>query len=135
MYFYSDANTPERIAAETAWIADTLSPYSLDLPVAYDWENFSNYQQYHMSIRHANDLYLLFDEQMRSCGHDTMLYSSKNFLENFWDTQRVPSEKIWLAHYTSKTTYNGGWKMWQMCSDGMIDGIDGYVDVDIMTGT
>ncbi len=135
VYFYSDANTPERISKETAWIADTLSPYSLDLPVAYDWENFSNYQQYHMSIRHANDLYLLFDEQMRSYGHDTMLYSSKNFLENFWDTQRVPSEKIWLAHYTSKTTYNGGYRMWQMCSDGNIDGIDGYVDVDIIMGT
>ncbi len=135
VYFYSDANTPERIAAETAWIADTLSPYSLDLPVAYDWEIFSNYQQYHMSIRHANDLYLLFDEQMRSYGHDTLLYSSKNFLENFWDTQRVPSEKIWLAHYTSKTTYGGGYRMWQMCSDGNIDGIDGYVDVDIIMGT
>jgi GH25 family lysozyme M1 (1,4-beta-N-acetylmuramidase) len=135
VYFYSDANTTERIAAETAWIADTLSPYSLDLPVAYDWENFSNYQQYHMSIRHANDLYLLFDEQMRSYGHDTMLYSSKNFLENFWDTQRVPSERIWLAHYTSKTTYGGGYRMWQMCSDGNIDGIDGYVDVDIIMGT
>lgn len=135
VYFYSDANTPERISKETAWIADTLSPYSLDLPVAYDWENFSNYQQYHMSIRHANDLYLLFDEQMRSCGYDTLLYSSKNFLENFWDTQRVPSERIWLAHYTSKTTYGGGYRMWQMCSDGNIDGIDGYVDVDIIMGT
>ena len=59
-----------------------------------------------------------------------MLYGSKNYLEKIWDTD-IPY-KIWLAHYTNKTNYEGNYYIWQMCSDGKIDGINGYVDIDIL---
>ena len=38
---------------------------------------------------------------------------------------------IWLAHYTEHTNYEGKYKMWQICSNGKIDGILGPVDIDI----
>jgi GH25 family lysozyme M1 (1,4-beta-N-acetylmuramidase) len=40
----------------------------------------------------------------------------------------------WLAHYTynlAKSNYEHEYKMWQLCSDGKIDGIQDYVDIDI----
>ena len=39
---------------------------------------------------------------------------------------------IWLAHYTDKTDYKGKYKMWQICENGIVDGINGTVDIDIM---
>ena len=57
-----------------------------------------------------------------------MLYSSKYYLENIW----LKRDNIWLAHYTEKTDYNGDYKIWQICDDGVIDGINGNVDIDIM---
>lgn len=59
-----------------------------------------------------------------------MLYSSKNYLEKIWFK---PNTNIWLAHYTSETNYKGDFKIWQMCDDGKIDGIDdNMVDIDII---
>ena len=39
---------------------------------------------------------------------------------------------VWLAHYTTKTNYQGEYKVWQMCSNGRVDGIYGDVDINIM---
>ena len=59
-----------------------------------------------------------------------MLYSSKNYLEKIWKTK---DDNIWLAHYTNKTNYEGKYKVWQICDDGIIDGIkENKVDIDIM---
>ena len=61
--------------------------------------------------------------------YDVMIYGSKWYLENVW----LPNEyDTWLAHYTDKTNYNNDYFMWQLCDDGIINGINGYVDIDIM---
>ena len=58
-----------------------------------------------------------------------MLYSSKNYLENIWFPTK---EKVWLAHYTNKTDYQGKYKVWQLCNNGVVEGIkDNQVDIDI----
>lgn len=57
-----------------------------------------------------------------------MLYSSKTYLENIWLEQ---PHDIWLAHYTTKTDYQGKYRMWQLCNNGRVDGIKGDVDIDI----
>ena len=59
-----------------------------------------------------------------------MLYSSKNYLETIWQANNY---NVWLAHYTKKTNYEGDYKYWQICEDGVVDGIkDNNVDIDIM---
>ena len=83
-----------------------------------------------MSIHDLNQLNELFDEEMTKYGYATMLYSSKIFLDKFWYEQTT--RPVWLAHYTDYTDYQGEYVMWQMCSDGSVDGIEGGCDVDIM---
>ena len=58
-----------------------------------------------------------------------MNYGSKTYLENMW---MESNNTIWLAHYTSKTNYEGKYKFWQLCDNALVDGIDGPVDVNIM---
>ena len=67
--------------------------------------------------------------EMEKAGYEGMLYSSKYYLENVWFKQKYP---VWLAHYTTKTNYQGEYKVWQMCSNGRVDGIYGDVDINIM---
>ncbi len=128
VYFYTTANSEEMIKRDAEWIADRLDGAELDFPVAFDWEDFSCYQEYGISIYRLNRLYDLFDEEMKAFGYDTMLYSSKNFLLDFWETDKP----VWLAHYTRETDYTGDHIMWQMSCTGRIDGIAGDVDVDIL---
>ena len=70
-----------------------------------------------------------FLDEVEKDGYEGMLYSSKTYLENIWMN---PKHDIWLAHYTDQTTYTGSYKMWQMCENGKVDGIDTLVDIDIL---
>ena len=102
----------------------------LDLPVAFDWEDFGQFQTYNMNFRDVNRLYDVFSDELSKAGYDCMLYSSKNYLEDVWeDTDKRP---VWLAHYTGSTDYEGPYMIWQASNTGRIDGIKGAVDMDIM---
>ncbi len=130
VYIYTTANTKEEICDNARWIADQLDNQKLDFPVIFDWEDFSNFQQYKMSIHDLNELFELFSTEMEKYGYSSMLYSSKNFLNNLW--YEHADYPTWLAHYTDKTDYSGDYAMWQMSCFGQIEGIDGDVDLNVL---
>ena len=70
-----------------------------------------------------------FLKTIEKAGYEGMLYSSKNYLENIWFETEY---KIWLAHYTTETNYQGDYYVWQLCSNGRVDGITGNVDINVM---
>lgn len=132
IYYYSADNTPDKVKRHARWVAEQLGDTKLELPVAFDWEEFSKFQQYGMSIHDLNELYLQFADEMKKSGYDTILYSSKNFLNNFWTESTKAAYPVWLAHFIDETDYTGEYAMWQMSSGGTIDGIAGKVDLDIL---
>ncbi len=129
VYFYSHANTVEKAIADALWVCKQLKDYQIDLPIVLDWENWSSYNKYHMSINTLNKMSKAFLDTIKMFGYDSMLYSSKYYLENFWNNNDYP---IWLAHYTKETTYKGDYTYWQRTSQAKIDGITGNtVDFNI----
>lgn len=131
VYIYTTANTIDEVRENARWIVNQLDGQELDFPVAFDWENFTNFQKYEMSIHDLNSYFEAFADELELAGYSAMLYSSKNFLNNFWynHSEEYP---IWLAHYTSETDYTGEYSMWQMSCFGRIDGIAGDVDFNIL---
>ncbi|MCM1006844.1 MAG: glycoside hydrolase family 25 [Ruminococcus flavefaciens] len=132
VYFYTTDNSVETIREHARWITETLGGEPTDLPVAFDWEEFTNFQKYGMNIRDLNELYLAFSDEMSTFGYDTMLYSSKNFLNNFWSSDIKNSSPVWLAHYVDETDYEGDFYIWQQSNCGRISGIYGDVDMNVM---
>ncbi len=130
VYIYTTANTEAEVRENAQWIARQLDGQELDFPVVFDWESFSNFQQYEMNIHDLNHLFEVFADEMEQLGYDAMLYSSKNFLNNFWHDHS--DHPIWLAHYTDETDYAGEYAMWQMSCHGRIHGITGDVDLNIL---
>lgn len=129
VYFYSTANTEKAVRQEARWIAENLKGEKLDFPVVFDWESFSNFQKYGMSIHDLNMLFEAFADELQKQGYSAMLYGSKNYLQNFWYPQK--KYPVWLAHYTDQTDYPGDYAIWQMSCRGRIPGIAGDVDLDI----
>ncbi len=129
IYFYSYANSLEKAKEEAEWVIDQIKDYKVTLPIAYDWENWSTFNEYNLSFFGLTNMAETFLDTVKEAGYDGLLYSSKNFLERLWFPTKYDT---WLAHYTSNTSYKGTYKYWQMCSDGKIDGIKGPVDIDIM---
>ncbi len=130
VYFYSYANSKKEAIKQAKWIIKQVKNYNISLPIALDWENWSTYQDFHLSFYHLSEIANSFLKTIEDNGYIGMLYSSKNYLENIWSNINYP---IWLAHYTNKTDYLGKYKVWQLCNNGIVDGInDNLVDIDIM---
>ena len=128
IYFYSYADTKERAVADANWILEQIEGYDVDLPIAFDWENWSFYNDFNLSFFGLTDMANSFLSVFEDAGYEGMLYSSKNYLERIWLDTNYP---IWLAHYTSQTNYEGDFDFWQLCNNGRVDGIDGDVDINI----
>ena len=130
VYLYSIALTKDVARSHAEWVVKALDGEKLELPIVFDWENFNKWNEYKLSFHDINSIADTFIETVKKAGYQGMLYSSKFYLENIWENKN--DYPVWLAHYTNKTNYTGKYKIWQMCNDGVIDGINGDVDIDIM---
>ncbi len=131
VYIYTTDNTEEGAREHARWIVEQLGGRKLDFPVAFDWEEFGNFQKYGMSIKNLNDIYAAFADELEKNGYSAMLYSSRNFLNNFWSEKTKASHPVWLAHFVDETNYEGEYAIWQASAYGRIPGIAGDVDMDI----
>ena len=128
LYFYSYAKTKEEVLEQAKWIIDKLDGMKLELPIAYDWESWNSFNTTNLSLYEFNELAYTFMNYIEKNGYKSMLYGSKYYLINVFSTDKT----VWLAHYTNKTDYEGKYYIWQMCNDGKVSGINGYVDIDIL---
>ena len=131
VYFYTTDNTIDGVREHARWIAEQLGGHKLQMPVAFDWEEFANFQKYNMSLKDINDVYAAFADEIRKHGYSPMLYSSKNFLGNVWNERSKSLAPVWLAHFVDSTDYSGEYAIWQASAYGHIPGINGDVDMDI----
>lgn len=128
VYFYSYANSVDRAISDAKWIIENIKDYKVELPIAFDWENWGSFNTYELSFFGLTNMAKRFMDTVKASGYDAMLYSSKTYLENIWMSVDYP---VWLAHYTKNTNYAGAYSYWQICSNGRVDGINGDVDIDI----
>ena len=131
VYFYTTDRNEEDVRAHVRWICEQLGGQKLDLPIVFDWEEFSDFQRYGMSIRGLNDIYAAFADEVVKQGYKPMLYSSRNLLNEIWSERIKRSTPVWLAHYVRETNYAGEYAIWQQSPYGRIPGIAGDVDMDI----
>lgn len=130
VYFYSYANSKNDAEKEAKWLIKKIKNYQVDLELAFDWENWSSFQEFDLSFYKLSELAKTFSKTIQKAGYQGMLYSSKTYLEDIWYKTDTP---VWLAHYTSNTDYQGKYKVWQLCNNGKVSGIDdNLVDINIM---
>ena len=160
VYFYSGAiNTSEAIE-EAQFVINKVRNYSLDYPVAFDFEDFENTESryYKLDKNQRTDISIAFLDMVKRYGYTPMMYGNPNYFNNerYFDTSRLVTQyKVWLAHYYwadsarnqysdfvnflasgKKTGYSyegkqGTIDMWQFSSEGIISGINGRVDLNI----
>lgn len=130
LYFYTYAASKKDAIKEAKWIVENIKDYKVDLEIAFDWENWSFYRDFNLSFYELTEVAKAFNKELTKHDYQGMLYSSKNYLENMWFEVDFP---VWLAHYTKQTSYQGKYKVWQICDNGIVDGIpDNQVDINIM---
>lgn len=140
-YFYSYADSIDEAKSQAEWVRTQLDGYSLELGVAFDWEDWGNFNQAGMSFYTINKAAVTFLDTLSEAGHKGLLYGSKVYLERIWQTDSFPAldhlwqpgkYPVWLAQYYERATYDGDYQIWQMSNTGRVDGIYGDVDIDIL---
>ena len=129
IYFYSYADSKKEARKQAEWVIKQIKDYDITLPIAFDFESFSSFNNMNLSLYQLNEVAESYFSTLEDKGYDTMLYGSKNYLNAIW---KYNTNKVWIAHYTDQTDYDKDYMMWQLCQDGVIDGINGYVDIDIL---
>lgn len=129
IYFYSYAKNVEQAIEQAHWIKEHLQNVELDLPIAFDWENWNSFNQAGMSFYTLNKVANVFLDTVQEFGYKGMLYSSKFYLEQIWEPTQY---EIWLAQYNRKVTYEGEYSIWQMSESGRVDGIENDVDMNVL---
>ena len=129
VYFYSYAKSVDEAKKQADWIIKKLDDYEIDMPIVFDWENFNSYTKFHISFHTLNKIAKSFIDRVEELDYEGVLYSSKYYLENIWYSEDYTN---WIAYYNEEFNNYKDYYMWQMCSNGKIDGLDGYIDIDIM---
>ena len=129
VYLFSYDNTKEYLLSSLEAVFEELKDEELELPVVFDWENFSKFQRYEMSFKDLNKLYDVFEKEVTDRGYQSMLYGSSYYLRTLW--KHLDTRPVWLAVYADWPTYEHPYEFWQVSDHGTIDGIDGYVDFNI----
>lgn len=130
VYLYSKATSIDEAIEHANWVLEKLDGTDLDLPIVFDWESWSIWNSLNLSLHDINSIADTFLNVVESKGYKGMLYGSKYYLQHIWTNNS--NYPVWLAHYTTKTDYNNDYYIWQLGDTGKIDGISGYVDINIL---
>ena len=128
LYFYSYAKTEEQAKQQANWIVKQLNGQKLDLPIAFDWENWNSFNKYNVSFKKLKNIAQTFIDTVEEHGYKGMLYSSAYYINQIWGV----FDNTWLAYYTSNNDFSKPYIMWQLSSKGSVDGISGSVDIDVL---
>jgi len=129
IYFYSYAVNEKEAINQAKFVLDNIKNYNVTMPISFDWENYSHWNELNINLFDLNNTLLAFNNIIKNAGYTPVNYGSKNYLNAFWFENEYDT---WLAHYISgKSDYDKPYLMWQLCNNGIIDGINGYVDINV----
>lgn len=129
VYFFSYADTVKHAKKDALWVVEQLKEYDINLPIAFDWENWRYFNSYGLSFYELTSMADTFINVVEDAGYEGMLYSSIDYLKYMW----LPNNYTkWIAYYGDNPPYDEKYKYWQICDTGKIEGIKGPVDINIM---
>lgn len=128
VYHYSYAKNSSEAVDEAKFCLQIVADYALDYPVCYDIEDNSMLQYNKQS---KTDMCISFCDTIEMAGYYAMIYCNPNWLNNhLYSEQLLKRYDLWLAQWEVETpSYACG--IWQKSEKGKVDGINGYVDLDV----
>ncbi len=133
VYFFSAAKNRAEALEEAAFTLKVIKGYDITWPVAYDFEIFGQDRLAGVSAATVTDNAIAFMDYVAQYGYTPMLYSSRNMLRDDFQMGRLQEYRVWMAQYAelSLKSYGGTHAIWQCASDGLVDGISTWVDLNI----
>lgn len=111
VYHYSMATTPAEAIEEAKFLeANVLSGKKFELPVYFDIEDSIHKA---MSKQQVSSITRAYLEYLESKGYFVGVYSSKSFIDNYFEEDIKKEYAVWVAQWNTELTYTGSCGMWQ----------------------
>lgn len=133
-YVFSQSVNESEAVEEAKLAIDLLKNYKLDLPLVYDPETIKG------DIARTDNVTgieftrntIAFCEEVKKAGFTPAIYSNMVWEDYYYDLNKLKDYDIWYADYNNlpQTPYN--FKFWQFSEVGIVDGISGEVDLNVM---
>lgn len=132
-YFFSQATTIEEAKEEANFVVEKLKGFSLDYPVAYDWEviGTSEARTDYVSPQVLTDCARNFCDIISKNGYKPMIYVSKRLGYYKYDLSQLSDIDLWYVEYDYTPSFYYNFAIWQYSESATIDGINGETDVNI----
>lgn len=136
VYIYSQATTAAEAREEANFCLNAVKNYRISLPIVMDVEFAEDSNGYtgrlykaKLSKSAQTNVCLAFCETIEKAGYMPMIYANRSMLENNMNAGTISAKyPIWLANYTTSTSYSGDYAIWQYSETGSVNGIDYPVD-------
>lgn len=126
-YWYSYAMSETEARQEAEVCLKVLSGKTFEFPIYYDIEEK---KQFALGKAKCTAIAKAFFDVLEKAGYWVGLYSSKSFLDSYFDESLRKQYAVWVAQYNTKCTYSGQYGIWQKSSTGKVYGIAGNVDIN-----
>ncbi len=133
VYFYSQAVSQDEAIEEANMVIENLGEYQITYPVAYDMELVENDTARTENLTRAEktDIAKAFMDTIIASGRKAMIYGNKEWLIKEIDMSKLTAYDVWLSQDADIPDYPYKFAMWQYDFEGSVDGIAGYVNMNI----
>ena len=133
VYFFSQAITVEEAVEEAEFVLKRIKVYDITMPVVYDWEYISEEARTaKMDRRTLTDCYKAFCEKITQAGYTAMAYFNTYQSRQLMYLHELEDYPFWLALYSDRMTFPYRFEMWQYTDSGIVPGIEGKVDINLL---
>lgn len=131
-YFFSQAISGEEAREEARFALEILKDFSLDLPLAYDWETVPGSARSEVMTRQTlTDCTEAFCSTVEAAGYESMVYFNRDISRTLMDVRQLKGRQVWFAMYDSYPDAPCKPDYWQYTDKGTVPGIEGYVDLNL----
>lgn len=133
VYFSSQAITTDEATEEAELVLEALEDYQITYPVAFQMSFVDNDTARidSLSKSEKTEIAKTFLDAVAEDGYKTMLYGDKEWLIKEIDMSKLTAYDVWLSQFQDVPDYPYRFTMWQYTSSASIDGIAGYVNMNV----
>ncbi len=127
VYYYSKARNESEAIRDAKFVIENLKGYKVSYPVAIDLEDKV---QEDLSKKELGKIARAFADEVELAGYTPMVYANENWYQNHIDWSLLGDVEKWIARYNAVINPKIERQIWQCCDTGLIDGVNGNVDIN-----
>jgi len=134
VYIYSYALNTKQASSEADHALRLIKGHTPKYGVWFDMEDADGYKKKHgmPSNKTLVNICIEFCDKMIKNGYKTGIYASLSWFNNQLKDSKLDKYDKWVAQWNDRCSYTKDYVMWQYTSSGLVDGISGRTDMNIM---